>query len=362
MTPGIRAGTAGLPRPCYLLPLRWQCDDGLGELTGYLRHVARFCDVLIVDASPEPLFSRHHAAWAALARHIRPDPSLGCRNGKASGVITGMREAAATDIIIADDDVRYSHGSLIEVLSLLTDADVIIPQNYFAPLPWHAAWDSGRILINRAVRYDFPGTLGVRREAFLAADCYDGDVLFENLELIRTIRAAGGTVAAEPGIHVRRLPPDLGHFAGQRIRQAYDSLAQPQRLAAELSVLPLAAVALRRRLVWPLTLAAVTVAAVAEVGRRRDGGRAVFAWYLPLLAPAWVAERSVFSWLALGCRLRGGVRYAGQRLPRAATPSGVLRQRAVRHRVVHYCPPARRTVAGPETGPDVRPVAERLDG
>jgi hypothetical protein len=354
-------GSAGRPRPCYLLPLRRHSDDqGLDELTSYLREIARSCDVVIVDASPDPLFGRHHAAWAAFARHIRPDPALACQNGKVSGVITGVRYTAAADVIIADDDVRYSRTALTDVLSMLRDADLVIPQNYFDPLPWHAAWDSGRSLINRAIGYDYPGTLAVRRAAFQAAGCYDGDVLFENLELIRTVRAARARVVAAPWIQVRRLPPDLGHFAGQRVRQAYDSLAQPGRLAAELSVLPVALLALRRRLRWPLGLGAVAVVALAEAGRRRDGGRAVFPWYLPLFAPVWLAERSVCSWLAIACRLRGGVRYAGQRLPRAATPAAVLRHRPARQ-AIPSAPPTRRTVTGAEAGPGMRAVAERLD-
>ncbi|HEU5416073.1 MAG TPA: glycosyltransferase family 2 protein [Streptosporangiaceae bacterium] len=361
MTPGP-AGSAGLPRPCYLLPLRRSSDEGIGELTGYLREIAHICDVLIVDASPDPLFSRHHAAWMAFARHIRPDPALACRNGKVCGVVTGVRGSTAADVIIADDDVRYSHRALTEVLGLLAGADLVIPQNYFEPLPWHAAWDSGRILINRAAGYDYPGTLAVRRAAFLGAGCYDGDVLFENLELIRTIRAAGGRLAAAPWIHVRRLPPEVGHFAGQRVRQAYDSLAQPGRLAAELSVLPAVALALGRRSFWPLGLGAVAVAAAGEAGRRRNGGRAVFAWYLPLLAPVWLAERSVCSWLALSCRMRGGVRYAGQRLPRAATPAAVLRNKAIRRQDSRRRLPAGGAVTGAKTGAGMRSVAERLDG
>jgi hypothetical protein len=174
---------------------------------------------------------------------------------------------------------------------------------------------------------DYPGTLAVRRAAFLSAGCYDGNVLFENLELMRTLRAAGARLAPAPDVFVRRLPPDFRHFAGQRVRQAYDSLAQPPRLAAELALLPAAAFATVTRRYWLLAGATGTAAALAEVGRRRHDGAAVFPWYLPLLAPVWLAERSVCSWLALGCRLRGGVRYRGQRLPRAATSVRVLRCR-----------------------------------
>ena len=350
MTPGAtRAGEPG--RPSYLLPLRWQADgDGLAELTDYLRRISAACEVLIVDGSPPPVFARHHRSWAAFAGHIPPDPGLTYRNGKVNGVITGMRATAAERVVIADDDVRYDDRSLAEALALLDDADVIVPQNYFDPLPWYAAWDSARILINRGLGMDYPGTLPVRRAVFLSAGCYDGDVLFENLELMRTLRASGARLAHAPHVLVRRLPPDFPHFAGQRVRQAYDSLAQPARLAIELTLCPAAAFAAATGRYGVLGGAVCTAVGLAEAGRRRHGGAAVFPWYLPLLAPAWLAERSVCSWLALGCRLRGGVRYAGQRLPRAATPARMLRCRAN----------ALGAAGGLESGQLMGAVAERL--
>ncbi len=343
------AGEAG--RPCYLLPLRWQQDGpGLAELTGYLQAISARCEVLIVDGSPSPLFARHHRCWDSFARHIPPDPGLTYLNGKVNGVITGMRATAAERVIIADDDVRYDDRSLTSALALLDGADIVVPQNYYDPLPWHAAWDSARILINRGLGMDYPGTLPVRRAAFLTAGCYDGDVLFENLELMRTLQASGARLARAPHVLVRRIPPDFSHFTGQRVRQAYDSLAQPLRLAVELTLLPTAGFAALSRRYGVLGGAAGLTVALAEAGRRRHGGTAVFPWYVSLLAPAWVAERSVCSWLALWWRLGGGVRYAGQRLPRSATSVGRLRSRA------HALGASR----SPESGPGVRAVAERL--
>lgn len=322
-----RSASQPANRPCYLLPVRWRAGQhDPEELGAYLRQIAGWCDVLIVDSSPEPAYAAHERAWGAVARHIRPDPRLNGRNGKVIGVITGMRATTSERVIIADDDVRYDPHSLERVVALLDHADLIIPQNYFRPLPWHAAWDSARSLLNRALSGDYPGTLAVRRQAFLAAACYDGDVLFENLELIRTLRAAAARVIAAPDIFVRRLPPCTRQFINQRVRQAYDSLAQPPRLAVELALLPAALLALRRR---PRALAGACAAAVAlaELGRRRQGGRAVFPWFTILLAPAWLAERSACSWLAVACRMRGGIRYGGQRIKRAANSPAALRRR-----------------------------------
>jgi len=344
----VQAPVSG--RPSYVLPLRQQEEHDASELTAYLRRVSRMSQVIVVDGSPDAVFTRHHQAWAAFVWHVRPDPGLTYRNGKVSGVITGMRAAGAERVIIADDDVRYDRLSLAQTLALLDDADLVIPQNYFRPLPWHAAWDTARTLINRAAGMDYPGTMAVRRAAFFGAGCYDGNVLFENLELIRTMRAAGARVKPAPQVYVRRLPPDARHFAGQRVRQAYDSLGQPPRLAAELALLPAVALAAGTRRYAALGWAVAIAAGVAEIGRRKHGGTAVFPPVSTMLAPAWLAERSVCSWLAVACRLRGGVRYGGHRLPRAATPVAVLRR-------------ARQLGAAgsAEAGPHVRPVAKRLD-
>jgi hypothetical protein len=213
------------------------------------------------------------------------------------------------------------------------------PQNYFDELPWHARWDTARTLLNRVFTGDpefpvgdFPGTLAVRRSAFLAADGYDGDMLFENLELMRTIRAAGGTVLTQLDLYVARRPPSAAHFRSQRVRQAYDDFAIPARIGFFLAALPLAlveAAAVRRRPTAgrKLGAAALALILVAEGGRRRAAGASRFPAGSALLAPAWVAERSLCAWLALAARLRGGVRYGEVRLTRSATSSRVLRRR-----------------------------------
>lgn len=308
----------------YILPLRWSDDRHLAELTDYLRRLSGWIRITVVDGSPAEVFEAHGRAWEGLVRHIRPDPAHG-RNGKAAGVNTGVRACGSEFLVLADDDVRYTLPALRRVVGLLGEAELVRPQNYFLAWPWHARWDTARTLLNRAFGSDYPGTLGVRKSVLEATGGYDGDVLFENLELIRTVEAAGGRQVRADDLYVGRVPPAAGHFRGQRVRQAYDSLAQPGRLAAELSLLPVFGWAARRpvRLV-PLLLASVVL---ADLGRRRLHGAAVFPAHTPWWAPCWLLERAVCSWLALGQRLAGGVHYAGYRMPRAGTPRRVLRGR-----------------------------------
>jgi hypothetical protein len=312
----------------YVLPVRWSDDAELDKLTSYLRWLGQRVDVTVVDGSPPALFARHATRWRSYARHLPPDPVLRYANNKVNGVTTGLRLARHERVVIADDDVRYDDEALREVHRLLRQTDLVRPQNFFRPLPWHARWDSGRTLLNRAIGADYPGTLGIRRSTFLSMGGYDGDVMFENLELIRTVRGYGGTEVSAPGLYVRRLPPDARRFWSQRVRQAYDDLAQPARMALFLTVLPAVASALARGRPAPLAVAAVGVVAVAEVGRRRAGGVAVYPFTTALLAPVWLLERAVCSWLALGLRCgRGGVRYAGRRLRVAAHSQRELTRR-----------------------------------
>jgi hypothetical protein len=80
-----------------------------------------------------------------------------------------------------------------------------------------------------------------------------------------------------------------------------------------------------RRRPAPVLAAALSLVAVAEVGRRRAGGARVFPASASALAPVWVLERAVCGWVAVGLRLtRGGVPYAGQRLRVAAHPQRIL--------------------------------------
>jgi hypothetical protein len=297
----------------YLLPLRWDRPDD-GELTSYLERLVAWIDVVVIDGSPPDVFATHHARWSGYLTHIAPRPVGPGENGKAVGVVDGLRATTAPRVVIADDDVRYDRSGLVRVVRLLDDAELVRPQNFFRALPWHARWDTARMLINRATGGDYPGTLALRRQVLRRG--YDTHVLFENLELIRTVRAAGGGELRAHDLFVERRPPSTSRFFSQRVRQAYDSQTQPLRLLIELALLPVIVWAARR----PRRVVALAAAAVllAERGRRLAGGTARFPWLCSAFAPAWVAERAMCSWMALAHRLTGGIGYSGTRLRTAA--------------------------------------------
>lgn len=313
----------------YILPIRrYQLDENLDELTDYLYWLADQVEVIVVDASPFDIFAIHHARWNSPVIHIPPAPDVQVTNGKVKGVLTGLQRATHERIVIADEHVRYDADSLRRLVALLEQAHVVRPQNYFDPLPWHAYWDTGRILLNRMTGGDWPGTLGVRLSMLKATGGYDGEALFENLELVRTIRAAGGRELIALDLFVKRRPPGGHHFMSQRIRQAYDEFARPVRLAVSLAILPLALLLALRKQWIALTVAIATIIGLAEMGRWRDSGQRVFPFTASLLAPMWVLERAICIWLAVGMRLfLGGVSYYGTILRHAATSERVLRKR-----------------------------------
>ena len=313
-------------RVSYILPIRSETVPST-EFFHYVNNLSALAEVLLIDGSPAPIYLATDAQCTSAIRHCPPDDDLSALvNGKVRGVLTGFRRASHETLIIADDDVRYTAQEVEQLIAALATADVVRPQNYFAPLPWHARLDTSRSLINRVTGGDWPGTLGVRRSILRRSGGYNGNVLFENLELVRTVIAAGGRARCRQDLFVRRLPPGTGHFWRQRIRQAYDEFARPARLLATLMLGPLfLTLTFRRQWSLLVTLFLLAPIAIAELGRRRDGGTRVFPWSAALWAPAWVVERALCVWAALGARLVfGGVPYGGRIVRTAATPVRVL--------------------------------------
>ena len=325
---GMASASSEGPRPgvTYILPIRSNAPQSDAELDLYLRWLAQRAETIVVDGSPDDVFEAHARAWGGFVRHVRPAPDLVTPMGKVGGVLTGLRLAMNERMVIGDEDVRYDEKSLRQVVDGLEDADVVRPQNYFDPLPWHALWDTGRILLNRVTGGDWPGTVAVRRSALRTTSGYDGRAMFENLELVRTVRAAGGRELALLDAYVLRRPSSARHFWSQRIRQAYDELARPVRLAAQLAILPSAVLLVWSGRAFLLGLAAAAAVLAAEIGRRRKGGAHFFPAAASPMAIAWLAERGVCSWLAVGSRVFfGGVAYRGRILRHAATPLRTLR-------------------------------------
>ena len=273
-----------------VIPLRWdrplsEQRADVEEMGAYLVSLHAVADVTVVDGSRPELLAAHRAAWPDGIRVMTPDGRLGV-NGKVVGALSGIAASRHELVVLADDDVRYDGDSLTTMYLALQEADMVRPQNVFTEWPWHARWDFCRTLIARAFAADWPGTFGLRASAVAVMGGWSAEVLFENLEMVRTAQANGRLVVNLPGLLVGRRPPPAAHFWSQRVRQAYDDLAQPGRLAVELSIVPLVAVSAIRRPGLLVAMAAATVV-LAEVGRRRSGGLDI-----PRSVPLWARPGS----------------------------------------------------------------------
>ena len=292
----------------YLLPIRRATFSPIEarELAVYFSTLNDAgCDVLVIDGSPAPVFREHAEVWRGVCRHEQVDRSFGYLNDKVNGIHTGMRLASIEKIVLADDDVRYTAAEIERVCELLDKFDVVRPQNYLSPLPWWARMEAARMLINRATLRtgDYPGTCAFRRSVMLRVGPYDGDVLFDNEEIIRHFARAGATISYATNLFVRKRPPTFHKWIEQRPRQAYEDFGLRGKTALFLS-LPIFAVWIGVAFGWKSFLASLLMVAIAAValaaaGRSRGAASHYFSKSVCFFAPFWILERSMSTYWAL---------------------------------------------------------------
>ncbi|HMG06604.1 MAG TPA: hypothetical protein VK581_14180 [Chthoniobacterales bacterium] len=307
----------------YLLPF-WRARFSASEaeeLADYFRLVQDAgCEVLVIDGSPAPVFTRNSEAWKMFCRHEPVDRRFDYLNDKVNGIHTGVSLSQYDKVILADDDIRYTAESLLRVIDSLDGFEVVRPQNFLAPLPWWARLEAARMLINRATLRtgDYPGTCAFRRASMIAAGHYDGDVLFDNEEIIRHFSQHGVTIDYALDLFVRKRPPVFRKWLEQRPRQAYEDFGLRAKTALFFA-LPLAL--LGAFLTGPMGIAICLVtlsllpSALALRGWKRGRASDYFRLGVILFAPLWVLERSLSTYWALYWFLvRGGYPFGGRLL------------------------------------------------
>ena len=176
------------------------------------------------------MFAANKQRWGELgsARSGR-HADLVTQMGKVGGVLTGLRHASHDVVVIADDDVRWTSTQLRK------QCGASMAQRSFGPRTISRRLGGTRTGIpagrlspeQRAVT---GRDTGGRPDTILRVGGYDGTAVFENLELVRTLEAGGGTQVVALDLLVARLPPTTADFWNQRLRQAYDEWARPTRL------------------------------------------------------------------------------------------------------------------------------------
>ncbi len=311
-------------RCTYILPIRRARvrPQEIDELAQYFRNLAHEgCQVLVVDGSSPEIFDQHNRAWRKLCRHVTVDRKYTYLNGKVNGVHTGIEIASCESIILADDDIRYTSEDIRRACELLERHEMVRPQNYVAPLPWWGRTEAARMLINRGVLRtgDYPGTCAFRRSAFVRFGHYDGDVLFDNEEIVRHFILNGAEVCYALDFFILKRPSTLRKWLEQRPRQAYEDFDMRAKTVLFMSLLPAAiALGLFNRpsaalafvfFVW------ICAGLLAGRGLLRDRAYDFFPAHVILYAPLWVVERSLSVYWALYWRVaHGGYPFGDQLL------------------------------------------------
>ncbi len=299
----------------YLLPFRRTIFRGgeVAELSRYFETLALAgCEVLVVDGSSPAIFAQHAQVFGRGCRHVRVDRRFGYLNDKVNGIHTGIELASLEKIVLADDDIRYTAGDLKEMALLLDANEMVRPQNFLRPLPWWGKMEAARMLINRALlrAADYPGTCAFRRQTMLAVGHYDGDVLFDNEEIIRHFVQQRCAISYANDFFVQKRPPAFRKWMEQRPRQAYEDFEMRLKTAFFFSLAPLAAFAGRCLSGRAIAVLASTISlaamAVAWHGRRRGGARRFFPAQCCFFAPLWLLERALSTYGALYWYLRHG--------------------------------------------------------
>jgi hypothetical protein len=292
----------------YLLPIRRSSFSATeaAELADYFLTLNEAgCDLLVIDGSPASVFQQHRDAWRSVCRHEQVDRSFGYLNDKVNGIHTGVNLAAVQKIVLADDDIRYTPAQIERICELLDDFEVVRPQNFLSPLPWWARMEAARMLINRATlrAADYPGTCAFRRETMLRVGHYDGDVLFDNEEIIRHFAREGARISYATNLFVQKRPPRFRKWIEQRPRQAYEDFGLRAKtalfLALPLVAIPVAFAGGLTGILFYGGAIALSSIALAAAGRLRGVAAEYFPATICFFAPLWILERTLSTYWAL---------------------------------------------------------------
>jgi hypothetical protein len=310
-------------RCTYILPIRRvrALPQEIDELAEYFRSLARAgCEVLVVDGSSPEIFAEHNCGWRKLCRHVTVDRKYTYLNGKVNGVHTGVDLASCETIIVADDDIRYTSADIRRVCELLKHYDMVRPQNYLAPLPSWGRTEAARMLINRGILRtgDYPGTCAFRRSVCLRLGHYDGDVLFDNEEIVRHFIVNRANVCYALSFFILKRPPTLRKWFEQRPRQAYEDFDMRAKTVLFMSLLPgaitLALLSGARAALSFFFVVSICAGLLAGRGLLRDKAYNFFPAHVILCAPVWVLERALSVYWALYWRLAHGGYPFGEQL------------------------------------------------
>jgi hypothetical protein len=291
-------------RCSYVVVLERGAD--VRELSGYLSQVGTSdCDVVILDPAPQDEFEENRRVLRWVGRHLEVRAETRTPAGAIDVLRAAADVAACEKVIVAAVDVRYTPLALEQLCQLLDMHEVVEPQDYLDPLPWWGGIEAGRILVHRGIEPgpDHGTTFGFRRSAVRS---------LRNLTLaagdpVRRLVAHGAEVYPACDVFVKRRPPALSTWLGERPRIAGNDFGLPVKTAFFFALAPML---LLIGLFGGAQLAGgyagiIAFASFALAVRGRSGAASFFPMRAALFAPLWIFERSVSVYWALFRKLRG---------------------------------------------------------
>jgi hypothetical protein len=165
---------------------------------------------------------------------------------------------------------------------------------------------------------DYPGTCGFLRSTMKRVGPYDGDVLFDNEEIVRHFALNGATINYAPDFFILKRPPVIRKWIEQRPRQAYEDFGMRFKTALFLVLLPmllfLNVISGARAAIWFAAIVSLVSISIAARGLLRNRAYRFFPISTVLCAPLWILERSLSTYWAIYWRVRYGGYPFGERL------------------------------------------------
>jgi hypothetical protein len=138
---------------------------------------------------------------------------------------------------------------------------------------------------------------------------YDGDVLFDNEEIVRHFRLHEANICYARDFFILKRPPLFGKWIEQRPRQAYEDFVMRAKTLFFLSLPPVFVITyLFAGWWWALVFADFLAfgAMITAARGLKDGAARFFPAWVILYAPLWIAERAFSTYWALYWRFVHG--------------------------------------------------------
>jgi hypothetical protein len=130
---------------------------------------------------------------------------------------------------------------------------------------------------------------------------YDGDVLFDNEEIVKHFQLKGAHICYARDFFLLKLPPPFGKWIEQRPRQAYEDFVMRAKTSFFAAVPIVLAITLLKS-GWQMTLICAALisfgAIVSAIFGLNNGAVKFFSPKIVFYAPLWVAERCVSTYWA----------------------------------------------------------------